>query len=121
MTADSGIDVRPLVAADADANRTLGWEAFGLPATPPTDAATIDQPGRQWWGAFAGDRLAARLCVRTYDSWFGGARVPTAGVAGVTVGMEYRGRGLLSPLLGAALGRARELGSAISTLFPTAP
>ena len=40
------LTVRPLEAADAEASRTLGFEAFGMPTSPPPEPATLDQPGR---------------------------------------------------------------------------
>lgn len=73
------------------------------------------------WGTFVGDRLAARMVDREYDSWFGGAHVATSGVAGVTVVAEDRGAGLLSTLFKALFQDARERAVAISTLFPTTP
>lgn len=72
-------------------------------------------------GTFDDDRLVAKLNGRPYDSWFHGSRVPTFGIAGVTVAAEQRGEGLLTPLMTQILGEAREQGAAISTLFPTAP
>jgi predicted acetyltransferase len=119
MPPDS-LTVRPLDAADAEASRSLGFEAFGMPTSPPTEPATLDRPGRTYHGVFAGDRLVGRLADRAYDSWFGGVPVPTCGVAGVTVAMEDRGRGALSPLFAAALIAARERGAVISGLYPTA-
>ena len=114
------LTVRRLESSDADASRTLGFEAFGMPTSPPTEAATLDQPGRTFHGVFAGERLVGRLADRAYDSWFGGVPVPTCGVAGVTVALEDRGRGALSPLFAAALETARERGAVVSGLYPTA-
>ena len=114
------LTVRPLEAADAEASRTLGFEAFGMPTSPPSEPATLDQPGRSFHGVFAGDRLVGRLADRAYDSWFGGVPVPTCGVAGVTVALEDRGRGALSPLFATALRAARERGAVVSGLYPTA-
>jgi predicted acetyltransferase len=119
MSTDS-LTVRPLEAADAEASRRLGFEAFGMPVTPPTEPASLDRPGRAFHGVFDGDRLVGRLADRAYDSWFGGVAVPTSGIAGVTVAMEDRGRGALSPLFQHALGAARERGAVISGLYPTA-
>ena len=118
------LSVRPLVPADAERARLLGWEAFGMPASVPTEPATLDRPGMTWFGAFdpqAGDLLLARMIDREYDSWFGGALVPTSGIAGVTVLAEARGQGTLTPLFAETLQHARRRGALVSTLFPTAP
>ena len=121
MAATSHYTIRALSPADAEASRTLGFEAFGVPKTAPTEPATLDRPGRRFFGAFDGDTLAARVAVRDYDSWFGGGEVATAGIASVTVAAEYRGQGGLGPVFGAALADARERGAVISSLFPSAP
>jgi predicted acetyltransferase len=112
--------VRRLTADDAEQAQRLGFEAFGLPATPSTRPPSVDQPGWAWFGAFDSDVLAARMVDREFDSWFGGVPVPTCGVAGVTVAAEYRGQGLLTPLFAAALRQAKERGAKISGLFPSA-
>lgn len=117
----SELRVRKLEEADAETSQILGFEAFGQPKAPQTEPAVLAMPGRQFWGSFDGDRLAARLAVRDYHSWIGGEQVRTAGIAGVTVALEYRGRGALTPLIRAALEDARGQGSVISTLFPSAP
>src|SRR5690348_1090595 len=102
------ITVRTLTPDDADASRQLGWEAFGVPAAPPTEPAAtlLRTPGRTFFGAFDKARLAARMAWRDYDSWFGGRLVRTAGIASVTVAAEYRGRGLLSSLFAETLAAA---------------
>ena len=115
------LTVRRLQPADAEGARRLGWEAFGVPTTPPTTPATLDKPGMTWFGAFDADVLVARMVDRVYDSCFGGALVPTSGIAGVTVVAESRSRGALTPLFTATLEHARQRGAVISTLFPTAP
>jgi predicted acetyltransferase len=118
----SPLTTRPLGPDDAEAYRRTGWEAFGVPPEPAAAAARPPYaPGMRAWGTFDGDRLVARIVDREYDSWFGGARVPTSGIAGVTVVAEDRGRGLLDGLFETLLQNARERGVAISTLFPTAP
>ncbi len=114
------LTVRPLTADDAEVSQQLGYEAFGVPSSPPTEPATIDRPGRFYLGAFDGETLVARLADRAYDSCFGGVLVPTSGIAGVTVAAEFRGQGGLSPLFLETLRHARDRGALISTLFPTA-
>src|SRR5215203_2432199 len=112
--------VRQLTAEDAVQARRLGFEAFGVPTAPPTDPPSVDQPGFTWFGAFDADVLAARVVDREFESWFGGACLPTCGIAGVTVAAEYRGQGLLTPLFVEARRHAKQRGSLISGLFPTA-
>lgn len=112
--------VRPLRAEDAVASQRLGWEAFGVPATDP-GLPDLELPGARWWGTFEDDRLVARAVDREYEGWFGGRTLPVAGIGGVTVAAEGRGRGLLGPLLGALLQGARQRGAVVSTLFPSAP
>jgi predicted acetyltransferase len=114
------LTVRPLTADDAEASQRLGYEAFGVPSSPPAEPPSVDRPGRFYLGAFDGDTLVARLADRAYDSCFGGVLVPTSGIASVTVAAEYRGQGGLGPLVLDALRHARDRGALISTLFPTA-
>src|SRR5690625_1243889 len=111
--------IRPLSRADRPASSTLGAEAFGTVPAPPE--AEWPPAGHSPWGTFDGATLAARAFRRAYTSWFGGASVPTNGLAGVTVAAEYRGRGLLGPLIGQVLADGRASGDVISTLFASAP
>jgi predicted acetyltransferase len=116
--------VRALGPDDAEVSRRLGWEAFGDPpaGVRETPASWPPQPGMRTAGLFgSGGDLRARMVDREYDSWFAGVPVPTAGIAGVTVAAEHRGRGLLGPLFEHVLHSARDRGAVISTLFPTAP
>ena len=104
----------------------LSGEAFGVPDEPPGGrdherSVDLDQPGYRWWGMVDGQRLVAQAADRAYDGWFGGRVLPVAGIAGVTVAVEARGRGVLGPLLVALLQQARERGAVVSTLFPSAP
>jgi predicted acetyltransferase len=115
------LSVRRLEPEDAESARRLGMEAFGIPDSPPTSPATIDQPGRIWYGAFEGDQLAGQLIDREYDAYFGGVPLPMCGVAGVTVAAEHRGQGILTPLFASLLGNAKQRGALISALFPSAP
>jgi len=112
--------VGKLTANDAEQARQLGFEAFGVPPTPPTQPPSVDQPGWAWFGAFDSDVLVARMVDREFDSWFGGVPLPTCGIAGLTVAAEYRGQGLLTPLFAETLRLAKERGANISGLFPSA-
>lgn len=116
--------VRRLQPADAEAARTLNREAFGFPVGAEPEAASVEQPGKRWFGAFSdndGEGLAATAVDREFEAWFGGRVLPLAGIANVTVAAEHRNRGVLTPLLTVVLDRARERGACLSTLFPSAP
>jgi len=116
------LSVRALTSAEAESSGRLGWEAFGVPSgNGQPSAPPLPGPGMRPWGVFEQGQLVAKAVDREYDSWFGGAAVPTCGVSGVTVAAEHRGRGMLRPLLTTLLDGARKRGAAISTLFPTAP
>ena len=109
------------MAEEGRAAQRLGWEAFGMPdGTVPEPEPEVDGPGWHWWGAVDGPRVVAQAGDREFDGWFGGRVLPVAGIAGVTVAAEERGRGVLGPLLVALLEQARARGAVMSTLFPSA-
>ncbi len=76
----------------------------------------IDQ--RRLVGVYDGDRLVAGARIRDFRHWWLGRAVPMAGVAGVVVSPEYRGRGVGSRLMRGVLARSRELGAPLSALYP---
>lgn len=117
------LTVRRVEYADQPDYTRLGGEAFGTPAggRPALTREEWEAAGFREWGALDDGDLAARLRVYGFTSWFHGAQVPTAGVAGVAVEPERRGSGHLARLFGAALDEARDRGDVISTLFPSAP
>lgn len=65
-----------------------------------------------------GGRVVGHLAMWPFAQVFGGREVPMAGVAGVAVSPEWRGRGVGGGLLAAALERMREAGDVIATLYP---
>lgn len=114
------MQIRRLTETDEDAMRQQLTEAFGA-FDPPDPPVALLTEGKRWWGVEVDGRIVATALDRAYDSWFGGVRVPTAGIGGVSVAPEHRGAGLLRPLLETMLDRARERGAVISTLYATAP
>ncbi|MFI2101895.1 enhanced intracellular survival protein Eis [Isoptericola sp. NPDC019693] len=121
MSLATSIEFRRAAFADVPASRRLGAEAFGVsphPAPDP-DPDSWPSPNVRPWVATDDGEVVAGLGVRSFTSWFHGARVPTAGFAGVTVAAEHRGSGLLRPLMEAALAEARDRGDVVSTLYPS--
>ena len=114
---------RPLTVDDFEQAVRLAEEAFGVrpPGMAAPAAGEFPGVGRHHWGTFDGEELVARIVGREYHSWFGGAEVPTNGIAAVTVVAERRGQGLLDDVFRAVLAEGRDRGEVISTLFPTAP
>lgn len=116
------MDIRDLTPDDTDAILDLRRRSFG-----PVSAADADKwrkavgpvmaEGR-YLGVFDGDRLAAGARVRAFTQWWHGRPQPMAGVAGVTVNPEDRGRGVGTRLMRAVVDRAAELGDAVSALYP---
>ena len=114
------MQIRRLTEDDTDAMRRQFTEAFGA-FDPPEPPVPIHAPGKHWWGVEVDGALVATALDRAYDSWFGGAKVPTAGIGGVTVSPEHRGTGLLADLLRTLHDGARERGAVVSTLYATSP
>ena len=74
--------------------------------------------GRRYVGVYDGDRVVAVARIRDFRHWWLGRSVPMAGIAGVVVAPEYRGRGVGSRLMRGVLERSRELGAPLSALYP---
>lgn len=68
--------------------------------------------------AYDGDLLVARALIRPFTQYWGGRLLPMAGVAGVVVAPEYRGRGVGTALMTATAQRGRELDYPVSALYP---
>jgi predicted acetyltransferase len=116
----AGLVVRPLTAEDRAASAELSHLAFGV-GRPDPDRPPAPSPATRW-GVFDVDgRLLAKATDRPQDHWFGGLRVPAAGVAGVAVAPEARRRGLARLVMEHLLDAARQRGAVIATLFRTAP
>lgn len=115
-----GLTVRLLTDSDVFAMDQLSHIAFGI-GRPDPDRPRLVAPARRW-GVFSPDgRLLAKATDRRQRHWFGGGLVEAAGVAGVAVAPEARGRGLARLVLEQLLDDARSRGAAVATLFRTAP
>src|SRR4051794_6115535 len=97
------LQVRDLVPDDHDAALDIRTRSFG-----PLSAG-----GRSWWGdlfertvaarrslgVFTGDTLVATTRIHAYQQLWGGQALPMAGIAGVVVAPEWRGRGVARLLM----------------------
>ncbi|MEV6415904.1 GNAT family N-acetyltransferase [Kribbella sp. NPDC051718] len=69
-------------------------------------------------GVVDGDEVVAAARYWPFEQWWSGRKVPMAGVAGVVVAPEYRGRGVGSMVMRGILARAVEHGYPLSGLYP---
>ncbi|MEV8376371.1 GNAT family N-acetyltransferase [Kribbella sp. NPDC056861] len=69
-------------------------------------------------GVVDGDELIASARIWDFEQWWGGRKVRMAGIAGVVVAPEYRGRGVGSKLMRGVLARSVEQGYPLSGLYP---
>jgi predicted acetyltransferase len=73
-------------------------------------------------GAFEGSRLAGSARYHPMRQWWQGKSLPMAGVAGVKVAPEYRGRGVGRTLMTELIAEMARQGYPVSALYPaTAP
>ncbi len=70
-------------------------------------------------GAFDGGRLVGSARYHPMRQWWHGRSMPMAGVAGVKVAPEERGRGVASAMMATLLDQIAEGGFPVSVLFPT--
>ncbi|HEY7043601.1 MAG TPA: GNAT family N-acetyltransferase [Nocardioidaceae bacterium] len=68
--------------------------------------------------AYDGDLLVARALIWPFRQFWGGRVLAMAGIAGVVVAPEYRGRGVGSALMQGMVERGRDLGYPVSALYP---
>ncbi|MFS2292733.1 MAG: GNAT family N-acetyltransferase [Actinomadura sp.] len=116
------MEIRPLGAADRDAVRDIGarafgpvpdeeWERRGETARPTWEAG-------RWFGGFDGGRIIAAGALHDITQWWHGRGVSAAGVGGVAVAPEERGRGLGRRLTADLLRRCAEFGHPLAVLYP---
>lgn len=123
METVNGLTIRPMrTEDDLDAELDLRHRAFG-PA---------DMTREQWlaelraciadarlFGVWDGDWLVGAARFYEMRQWWHGRAVPMAGIAGVKVAPEVRGRGVGRALMRVLLAALSERGYPLSVLYPT--
>jgi predicted acetyltransferase len=114
------LSIRPLTPdLDWDEYADLSARAFG-PADPARVRA-ITEPlvvAGRGLGAFDGGRLIGTALYHDMRQWWAGRAVPMAGVAGVKVAPEYRGRGAGRALMTALTELMTGRGYPLAVLYP---
>jgi predicted acetyltransferase len=108
--------IREFIADDLDDVWSIRRLAFGG-QREPDDQWLLG--GWQGWVATLSGRPCGFARAWPYRQFFGGAAVPMAGLASVSVDPHARGRGVATALLDAALPAMRERGQVLSALYPS--
>lgn len=113
------VRLRASTAADVDGLAALGGQAFAVARTPvdPAHRPYLLAEHRRVVGEDGG-RLVAHAGAWSFGQWFGGGRLPCAGVAGVSVAPEARGDGVGTALVTHLLRTVRDQGDVVATLYP---
>ncbi|MEV0588971.1 GNAT family N-acetyltransferase [Nonomuraea sp. NPDC050310] len=116
------MDIRDLTPDDLGAVLEVRKRSFGPISASDTETwyqlVTPSVEQQRYLGVFDGDRLMAAARYRRLTQWWHGRPQPLAGVAGVVVGPEDRGRGVGRTITRAVMRRAVEHGYALSALYP---
>ncbi len=105
-------EIHAPVESDAEGIARTEGLAFNFEARP----ADVDLAGKLC--AYDGRDVVAVATAIDFDQWFGGRPLPCAGVGGVAVLPEHRGRGLARHLMAQLLRRERDRGRRLSALYP---
>jgi predicted acetyltransferase len=106
-------EIRSATEEDRDAIAFVEAFAFNDPAPRPEAVSVAGT-----LCAAESGQVVGTAGTKPFVQWFGGATVPCAGIDGVAVLPEHRGRGVALQLMRELLARRREAGDVISTLYP---
>jgi predicted acetyltransferase len=119
-----GLEIRPFTRDDdLEPEFALRHRAFGSirPGDKPKWRASIEASVGEGeiFGAFDAGRLVASARFLPMQQWWHGQVMPMAGVAGVKVAPEERGRGVGKALMAGLLADIASRGYPVSTLYPS--
>jgi predicted acetyltransferase len=118
------VEVRPVGPEDLEQELDLRIRAFG-PLGGYRERIVADNLALiahgQMLGAYEGDRLLGSARYLDLRQWWHGRELRMAGVSGVKVAPEARGRGVATALMTELVSVMIELGYPISALYPSTP
>ncbi|HKA68631.1 MAG TPA: GNAT family N-acetyltransferase [Actinomycetes bacterium] len=114
------MEVRPLDLADLDAVLDIRSRSFGPVAESdvPGWKAIVEHDAAQFVAVYEGRRLLAVSRYHRFAQYWLGREVAMAGVAGVAVAPEERGRGVGRLVMSAMLDKIAADGYPLSALYP---
>src|SRR5919197_5810107 len=111
------IEFRTPVDDDRRSIVDLAKLAFPVPTARLEDLVSQLRLER-YLGAYEEGRMVATAQIHPLQQWFGGQRIPCAGIGSVTSVPERRGMGIVSRLMREVLGQERDRGVPLSALYP---
>ena len=105
---DAALDVRSRSFGPVPTGDIAGWKAMTTRAIEADRVLAV----------YDGARVVAVARINDLTQWWAGRSVPMAGVGGVVVAPEHRGRGVGTQLMAALVDRGRQLGYPLSALYP---
>lgn len=118
------MEIRDVTADDLDDILRVRTRSFGPDRGDESafreQSLEFADAGRYLCASVDGEVVAAAV-IRDFEQFWHGRSVSVAGVAGVVVAPEVRGRGVASRLMRGVLERSRALGHPLTALYPSAP
>ena len=111
------IGIDDLRGGDAEVAHTLAQQAFG--GTEPFDPDRPELPPGRHVAAYLDGTLVGQVRRFAFGQYFGGRRLPCAGISTVAVAPEARNADLARRMLTETIERAAADGEVIAALFPT--
>src|SRR3954467_1934208 len=111
----AGLDVRPMTEEDRPVAFKLHLEAFG--GGPEDFERLKDLAVEDRWVVTDGATIVGALRLLRFGHYFGGQRVPAAGIAAVGISPTARGKGAGATLMREVLRASAADGLPLSTLF----